>query len=157
MSSEWLKWNTELKQFRIYKRSEHPVLFRSMTNSRESKCLCIYRSTVQALHNFVRTHKGNYGIRTPIVVRGFLADGRFVSWSRSVVYMRTLYGGLGIAVGVALGDCDAAVVVVTRPAVGWSLCGGQAKLMNGWSVGSVGASELVRCCCWDVSAAVRFI
>lgn len=54
------------------------------------------------------------------MVRGFLADGRFVSWSRSVVriYADNIRRGQEIAVGFALGDCDAAVVVVTRPAVG---------------------------------------
>lgn len=117
--------------------------------------MLIYRSTVHALHNFVRTHKGNYGIRTPIVVRGFLADGRFVSWSRSVVrtyiYMRIIHGGQEIAEGVALGDCDAASGGSDTACGGLKFVRWPGKVdVRMERCGCGGASKLVRCCCWDV-------
>lgn len=38
---------------------DHPVIFGSMTNSRDSKCL--YFAQRSSLYGFVRPHKGNYG------------------------------------------------------------------------------------------------
>lgn len=48
---------------------KHPVLFGSMTNSRESKCLYFTQTYNVDVYGFVRPHKGNYGrccgIRNP--------------------------------------------------------------------------------------------